>query len=409
MTIAVSVIMNSHNKYPQNLLSLYALEHQNFDLSKLEVILIDDASTDETPLLNCYTPPYTFRYIRCEENVGRSKAKNMGIYASQGDVLIILDAEMLVGPEFVQQHYQYHQTDDHLIVTGCTNHYGVYTVVDYGMDKKDFAKFSALAKRKLSRLPRNTREIVKKSILKQTGAEQVNQKFAIFTKDDIKSLKYKPLSFLQGGWGTEIIAAFGCEFNGFYGPWMFVVTRNISVKRTTFDVVGPFYEEFNGWGYEDWEFGYRVHKYGGKILEVPHIPVYHQEHAKSAFNIYKEGYINYLKFYEKHMSFEVGVTSLKYVDYRYGYSLLDFNELVQEFYALQQEYSKESENVRNCYLQLFKTIAVLAAAAQPIIQLVANSGIDNDQLESILAEIQIFRQIGKYGRLMNTLEFLLRK
>ncbi|MEY8348458.1 glycosyltransferase [Bacillus cereus] len=411
MGIEVSIIMNSYNKYPQNLLSLYALENQTFDLSKIEVIFVDDASTDETPLLKNYTPPYTFKYIRCEENVGRSKAKNMGIYASQGDILIILDAEMLVDPDFVKQHYDNHQSEDMLVITGCTNHHGIYTVVDCDMTKTELTKFAQLAKRNFNKLPRKTREMLNRSILKSLNRFQYRnqQKFAIFSKNDIWNLKYKLLSFSDSDWSSEIVRTFGNDLNGFYGPWMFVITRNISVRRSLFDAVGPFYEEFAGWGYEDWEFGYRIHKYGGEILEDSNISVYHQEHAKIPSNIYKEERANYLKFYTRHTSFEVGIFSLKYIDYMYGFNLFNINNLVQEFNILKREYLKESENFRSCYLQLFKQILKLSLAEKPVSQLVQASGISSEQLASILSEKDFIKSVGKYQNLIRNFEFLLSK
>jgi cellulose synthase/poly-beta-1,6-N-acetylglucosamine synthase-like glycosyltransferase len=69
--IEVSIIIPSYNKYPLNLLTLYSLEKQNFDFSKMEVLLIDDASEDQTSeLLENYQPPYHFNYIRCKQNNG---------------------------------------------------------------------------------------------------------------------------------------------------------------------------------------------------------------------------------------------------------------------------------------------------------------------------------------------------
>ncbi|MFP3416038.1 glycosyltransferase family 2 protein, partial [Bacillus sp. SIMBA_074] len=79
MSTEVTVILPSYNRYPLNLLTLYSLENQTFDFAKMEVILIDDASTDGSHALEHYRPPYPVRYIRNTTNAGRSKTRNIGI------------------------------------------------------------------------------------------------------------------------------------------------------------------------------------------------------------------------------------------------------------------------------------------------------------------------------------------
>lgn len=400
--------MNSYNKYPQNLLALYALENQTFDVSQMEIILVDDASTDATPALAQYHPACKLQYIRLEENTGRSKAKNIGIHASQGDVLIILDAEMLVDSGFVERHYNYHQAEDKLIVTGCTNHYGVYTVLDYEMEKQELKQFAHLAKQHATKLPRKTRTILKKSLLRNPFFQHKRKdKISIFSKQDIWDLKYKALSFFNGDWSSEIFSAFGQNLNGFFAPWMFVITRNISVRRSVFDAVGGFYEELQGWGYEDWEFGYRVIKYGGKILEDSQIPIYHQEHYKMTTNFFKEATSNYLKFYNRHPEFEIGVVSLSFIQSVYLYNLFRVNQLVREFRMLEKECRERTMNFRFCYLQFFRTILQLSSEGQDIKQLSQASGIEAEQLQIVLSEKEYITSIGIYQNLVETFEFLL--
>ena len=58
-----------------------------------EVIVIDNASTDDTPTrLARYRDP-RLRIIRLTENVGPDEGKNVGLEAAQGDVLTFLDAD----------------------------------------------------------------------------------------------------------------------------------------------------------------------------------------------------------------------------------------------------------------------------------------------------------------------------
>ncbi len=70
----------------------------------MEVIFIDDASTDQTQEeLRNYQPPFHFKYIRNEQNLGRAKVRNLGIKSSRGKILIFLDAEMICEPDFTYE------------------------------------------------------------------------------------------------------------------------------------------------------------------------------------------------------------------------------------------------------------------------------------------------------------------
>ncbi len=59
----------------------------------MEVIVIDDGSTDNTPeVMAAYAPDPRVRYIR-QKNAGQSSARNNGIRAAQGEFIALLDAD----------------------------------------------------------------------------------------------------------------------------------------------------------------------------------------------------------------------------------------------------------------------------------------------------------------------------
>jgi glycosyltransferase involved in cell wall biosynthesis len=88
----VSVIIPTHNRaslLPTALDSVYAQKGigEQFDL---EVIVVDDASTDSTPAIVRQSYP-SARYIRLAKNRGVSRARNSGLAASQGRFVAFLD------------------------------------------------------------------------------------------------------------------------------------------------------------------------------------------------------------------------------------------------------------------------------------------------------------------------------
>ena len=107
-----------------------AQEHQYFEM---EIILIDDGSKDGTYRLctERYASNSAVQILHSEENRGVSHARNIGVEASSGDVVIFLNADELVEPDFlrrIDQHYQ--KNADYVFpqtrVRNCNTAYGMF-------------------------------------------------------------------------------------------------------------------------------------------------------------------------------------------------------------------------------------------------------------------------------------------
>lgn len=88
----VSVIITAYNygRYLER--AIRSVENQSLDRSQYEIIVIDDASTDETQqVLENYTD--AVRMFRMEKNVGLSEARNFGVRKSRGQYIVFLDAD----------------------------------------------------------------------------------------------------------------------------------------------------------------------------------------------------------------------------------------------------------------------------------------------------------------------------
>ena len=136
--IKVSIVMPTYNKYHQTSLSLYGLSKQTFSHAEYEVILVDDASSDNTSdILKEVDVPFKFKYIQMKQNKGRSSVRNIGINHAEGDLLIFLDGEMLAPPSFIENHYKHHMHESNLVVTGAMHYEGVFTFImpDYNEDQ----------------------------------------------------------------------------------------------------------------------------------------------------------------------------------------------------------------------------------------------------------------------------------
>ncbi|MFP5109871.1 glycosyltransferase family 2 protein [Neobacillus sp. C211] len=374
MCIDVSVIIPSYNRYPLNLLTLHSLENQTFDLSKMEVILIDDASTDETPLLQEYSAPYHFHYIRNQENLGRSITRNIGIKAASGKILIFLDAEVIVDSQFIYNHVQRHLSNEPLvIIPGNINL--TYSWLLPNFSDNQLKNFYSLAQKT---------PLVKNRVSEEIGLEKckwenflpmirkLNRPIQLLFKQDISSFSNIMLSSKPKKFQQDIFNMFDDSFRL---PWISCTTLNHSVTKKLVESVGGFDESFKGYGLEDYEYGYRLYKSGVKFTYDPNINVYHQEHPSASILNEIEATKNLIIFQQKHPSIDVYLFSLRKIgikDYK------DLDIILAEYEAISQNYPDRFEHIKKAIQAMLKQIPLLKVEGKPITDLLKNSGVELD-------------------------------
>jgi glycosyltransferase involved in cell wall biosynthesis len=97
--IDVSVVMPTRNRHLLLALALRSVLHQQ-DV-ELEVIVVDEASNDETPAMLASIGDARVRVIRNERPLGVSAARNSGAAVSRGEWLAFLDDDDLWAPNKV--------------------------------------------------------------------------------------------------------------------------------------------------------------------------------------------------------------------------------------------------------------------------------------------------------------------
>ena len=82
--------------------------------SRKEIIVVDD-STDRTPEIVSEYHAYGVKLIKPEKRNGRSEARNIGIHAATGDVLLILNADVLLPNDFLQSIAKFYSQGYHSV------------------------------------------------------------------------------------------------------------------------------------------------------------------------------------------------------------------------------------------------------------------------------------------------------
>ncbi|MBU0712076.1 glycosyltransferase [bacterium] len=105
----VSVIVPAYNAARTLTICIDSLLSLNCKNSTLEIIIVDDASTDNTSeILKKYTPYRLVKVVRHTHNCALAAARNTGIKNASGEIIIFLDADMEVPPNFVEEHLKFY-------------------------------------------------------------------------------------------------------------------------------------------------------------------------------------------------------------------------------------------------------------------------------------------------------------
>ena len=117
--IEASIVIPTYNRKSILEKCLEALFNQNYPNDKYEIVLINDGSTDETDkMVASLDPPCRLRYVRNNKRLGVPKSRNRGIRLARGKYIICVDSDIIVVPEFAQEHLKYHRLYGDGIVNG---------------------------------------------------------------------------------------------------------------------------------------------------------------------------------------------------------------------------------------------------------------------------------------------------
>ena len=122
MTPAVSVLMTVHNGQPYVESALRSVMEQS--LRDIEIVVVDDASTDDTPqvLQKLATEDPRLRIDTAETNLGVGAASNRGLGLCRAEYVARMDADDLSDPTRLQTQKRYLETHSEVLLLGTSIH-----------------------------------------------------------------------------------------------------------------------------------------------------------------------------------------------------------------------------------------------------------------------------------------------
>lgn len=98
----VSVIIPTYNRAHLLERAIKSVLRQSY--SSLELIVVDDGSKDETPMV---ISKYPLRYVRLPSNRGVALARNRGILKARGNLIAFLDSDDEFLPPKIEKQIKY--------------------------------------------------------------------------------------------------------------------------------------------------------------------------------------------------------------------------------------------------------------------------------------------------------------
>jgi glycosyltransferase involved in cell wall biosynthesis len=122
MTFQLSVITPTRNRAPLLARCLACLASQSLPPSQYEIIVIDDASTDDTRAVveeAQRTAPCDIRAFWLSQRMGISGTRNLAIREARGEVIVFVDSDSFAPPTYLAAHLAAHsEHPDHVICRG---------------------------------------------------------------------------------------------------------------------------------------------------------------------------------------------------------------------------------------------------------------------------------------------------
>lgn len=123
----VSIVIPVYNRESEIGDCLTACLALHYPAEKLEIIVVDDGSTDKTREV---VRKYPVKLLALERNQGQSAARNRGVAAATGEIIAFLDSDCLAEPQWLQELLPYFQDPQVALVGGYVASYYQSTAFD---------------------------------------------------------------------------------------------------------------------------------------------------------------------------------------------------------------------------------------------------------------------------------------
>jgi len=128
----VSVVIPTFNRKDSLLRTLDSLNGQTYSAHRYEVIVVDDGGDDGTGEIVNMSFSFPLRCFR-QPNQGDAIARNFGALQSRAELLVFLDDDIVVEPEFIAALVEEHRDTGPLVAVGTLHRIAPEACAEYGV------------------------------------------------------------------------------------------------------------------------------------------------------------------------------------------------------------------------------------------------------------------------------------
>ena len=240
-SLNVSIVIPVYNRKEILAKTLAGIIHQTYPLELIEVIIADDGSKDSPEeLIPIFEEYFSIKHVFQKDDGYRlSAVRNLGISAASHDQIIILDCDMLPIPTLVEAYMKWLHISQKVIVIG-------------------YRKFVCSDELTAEELIQNIEPAM---MLPDVNSENV-----VITKGVGPTVDWREQIYSE----TNMLKDDKNAFRGYCGG-------NVAFPKKIIDEIGGFDEDFNHWGGEDTEFGFRAEREGYWFIPEKDALALHQE------------------------------------------------------------------------------------------------------------------------------------
>lgn len=232
--LRAAVVIPIYNRVDLLANTLAGLGAQTYQ--RFEVVVADDGSDEDVAAVVAeFSDDLTVELVRQHhEGYGAGRARNLGASRTDVEVLVFIDADCIPDPDLVKRHAEWHRHADNLVVIGSRHHLDA-SEIPVGALRAGTA---------------DLRNRIVSSEDPDSGLEP----------DDFRRVFYRRTAGLR--LGDEAFRS--------------LVSSNFSMRRDQFLAIGGFAEDFDRWGGEDTELGWRLFNEGFFFIPENAAAIYHQ-------------------------------------------------------------------------------------------------------------------------------------
>jgi glycosyltransferase involved in cell wall biosynthesis len=229
----------------------------------VEVVVTDDGGAEPARgVVDRYRGALAVTLVE-QPPAGRAAARNAAVARASGDVVIFTDDDRVLPPDFVEQHLAALPAAGGAVIGWKRRMLTFWEPGALRLAEADGPRVAAVL----------------------AGADATRAQ-ALTSAERVRDHLDAEVDRLSLGDDRDnydhVLAAYGDDLDGFLFPWALATTANLAVPRSALSRGPVFDERFRGWGMEDTDLGYRLHRAGVRFTVRRSAVNYHQVHPLGA-------------------------------------------------------------------------------------------------------------------------------